>query len=138
MRVLGEAEAEKAARVGIGQALAIEEQVRAYGGPQLQLTQQVMGRFAEAIERSGVEVVPRVLVSGKSGTDGAGVGGQGSIFEALLAMLLADRSGAHVEAPRAPISPEVEATRTRLRAELMQTLQQPSNGAPAPPPLPQK
>jgi len=135
VRVLGEAEADKAARVGIGQALAIEEQVRAYGGPQLQLTQQVMGRFAEAIERSGVEIVPRVLVAGK--TDGAATGGgaQGSLFEALLAMLLADRSGAHVEAPRAPISPEVEATRTRLRAELMQSLQQPSNGtaAPAPP-----
>jgi uncharacterized membrane protein YqiK len=132
VRVLGEAEAEKAARVGIGQALAIEEQVRAYGGPQLQLTQQVMGRFAEAIERSGVEVVPRVLVAGKTSTDGAGAGGaQGSIFEALLAMLLSDRAGAKVEAPRAPVSPEVEATRTRLRAELMQTLQQPSNGTAA-------
>jgi uncharacterized membrane protein YqiK len=138
VRVLGEAEAEKAARVGIGQALAIEEQVRAYGGPQLQLTQQVMGRFAEAIEHSGVEVVPRVLVAGRTGTDGGGgVGTQGSIFEALLAMLLSERAGANVEAPRAPVNPEVEATRTRLRAELMQTLQQPSNGTPASAP-PQK
>ncbi len=49
---LGEAEADRAARVGIAQALAIEEQVRAYGGPQFQLTQQVMSRFAEAIEKS--------------------------------------------------------------------------------------
>ena len=49
VRALGEAEADKAARVGVAQALAIEEQVRAYGGPQLQLTQQVMSRFAEAI-----------------------------------------------------------------------------------------
>ncbi len=137
MRVLGEAEAEKAARVGIAQALAIEEQVRAYGGPQLQLTQQVMGRFAEAIEHSGVDVVPRVLVSGKSGTDGGGMGTQGSIFEALLAMLLSERAGAHVEAPRGPVNPEVEATRTRMRAELMATLQQPSNGTPAATP-PQK
>ena len=32
---LAEAEAERAARVGIAQAMAIEEQVRAYGGPQL-------------------------------------------------------------------------------------------------------
>ena len=79
--------------------------------------------------------MPRVLVAGKA--DGAAGGAQGSLFEALLAMLLADRFGAHVEAARAPISPEVEATRTRLRAELMQSLQQPSNGTPAPAP-PQK
>ncbi len=109
--------------------------MRAYGGPQLQLTQQVMGRFAEAIERSGVDVVPRVLVAaGKSDGAAAGGGAQGSLFEALLAMLLADRAGAHDDAPRAPISPEVEATRTRLRAELMQTLQKPTNGTPAAPP----
>jgi len=48
--MLGEAEADKGARVGVAQAIAIEEQVRAYGGPKFQLTQQVMGKFAEAIE----------------------------------------------------------------------------------------
>ena len=59
IRTLAEAEAEKAARIGVGQAIAIEEQVRAYGGPQFQLTQQVMNRFAEAIQQSRVDVVPR-------------------------------------------------------------------------------
>src|SRR6476646_11629942 len=34
IRALAEAEAEKVARIGIAQALATEEQVRAYGGPQ--------------------------------------------------------------------------------------------------------
>ena len=53
IRILGEgeakriqaiagADAERTARVGIAQAMAIEEQVRAYGGPRLQLTQQVL------------------------------------------------------------------------------------------------
>lgn len=37
IRVLAEADAEKAARIGIAQAIAIEEQVRAYGGPQFQV-----------------------------------------------------------------------------------------------------
>src|SRR6185295_8228087 len=46
------AEAEKAARIGIAQAMAIQEQVRAYGGPRFQLTQQVMNRFAEAVQES--------------------------------------------------------------------------------------
>src|SRR5689334_1813514 len=53
IRMLAEAEAEKAARVGVGQAMAVEEQVRAYGGPVYQLTQQVMNRFAEAVQHSG-------------------------------------------------------------------------------------
>ena len=35
VQALAQAEAERAARVGIAQAMAIEEQVRAYGGPQL-------------------------------------------------------------------------------------------------------
>jgi uncharacterized membrane protein YqiK len=38
IRALAEAEAEKIARIGIAQALATEEQVRAYGGPQFQVT----------------------------------------------------------------------------------------------------
>ena len=45
--------------------IAIEEQVRAYGGPQFQLTQQVMSRFAEAIEKSGVDVVPKIQMTAR-------------------------------------------------------------------------
>ena len=85
IRALAEAEAEKVARIGIAQALATEEQVRAYGGPQFQVTQQVLNRFAEAIQESQVEVVPRVLV----GTDKEN--GSGNIMEALLAILLSER-----------------------------------------------
>ncbi|QQS01546.1 MAG: hypothetical protein IPK37_03635 [Austwickia sp.] len=36
IRLTAEADADREARVGIGKAIAIEEQVRAYGGPQLQ------------------------------------------------------------------------------------------------------
>ncbi len=61
VRVLGEAEADRSARVGIAQAIAIEEQVRAYGGPKFQPTPAVMGRFAEAIEESKVDVVPKII-----------------------------------------------------------------------------
>jgi len=64
IRALAEAEAEKVARIGIAQALATEEQVRAYGGPQFQVTQQVLNRFAEAIQQSKEDVVPRVVVGG--------------------------------------------------------------------------
>src|SRR3954471_13269775 len=73
IRALAEAEAEKAARIGIAQAIAVEEQVRAYGGPQFQVTQDVMNRFAEAIEKAGVNVVPQVVVGGGgNGTTSSG------------------------------------------------------------------
>jgi uncharacterized membrane protein YqiK len=85
IRALAEAEAEKIARIGIAQALATEEQVRAYGGPQFQVTQTVLNRFAEAIQESKVAVVPQVLI----GADKEG--GSGDIMQALLAMLLSER-----------------------------------------------
>lgn len=46
------------------------------------------------------------------------MGGGGSILEALLAMLLADKMGLDVSASSAPSSPEVEAMRAELRAAL--------------------
>ena len=55
IQALAGAEAERAARVGVAQAMAIQEQVRAYGGPKFQLTQQVMSRFAEAIQQQQVD-----------------------------------------------------------------------------------
>jgi hypothetical protein len=88
IRALAEAEAEKIARIGIAQALATEEQVRAYGGPQFQVTQQVLNRFSEAVQQSKVDVVPRVVVGANKDS------GSGNIMEALLAMLLSDRFAA--------------------------------------------
>src|SRR6266508_3416650 len=79
IRALAEAEAEKAARVGIAEAIAIEEKVRAYGGPQFQVTQQVMNRFAEAIEKAGVDIVPHIVVGGSSG-NGNGMAGGSSLM----------------------------------------------------------
>lgn len=115
IRALAEAEAEKIARVGIAQALATEEQVRAYGGPQFQVTQTVLNRFAEAIQQSGVDVVPRVVVSGK----GDGGTTNGSIMEALLTMLLSDRFGALAnEASQSPRSAQAETLREQIRKDI--------------------
>jgi uncharacterized membrane protein YqiK len=120
VQAMAHAEAERAARVGIAQAMAIEEQVRAYGGPRLQLTQQVMNRFAEAIEHSRVDVVPKIMIGGHDGAGGAGTGtgGTGSVLEGLLALLLSERIGLDVNAPPAAVRPEAEALRSDLRARL--------------------
>ncbi len=60
--------------------LALEEQVSA-GGPQFQLMQQMMSCFAEAIERSRSDVVPKIQMT----TDG---NGGDCLVENLMALLL--------------------------------------------------
>jgi len=119
IRALAEAEAEKIARIGIAQALATEEQVRAYGGPQFQVTQTVLNRFAEAIQQSGVDVVPRVVVSGNGKGDGEGGTANSSIMEALLTMLLSDRFGALAnKTSQSPRSAQAESLREKIRKDM--------------------
>src|SRR5215213_9629639 len=112
IRALAEAEAEKIARIGIAQALATEEQVRAYGGPQFQVTQQVLNRFSEAVQQSKVDVVPRVVVGGSKD------GGSGNIMEGLLTMLLSDRFSALANNGHGERSEEAE----KLRAEIRKSM----------------
>ena len=116
IRALAEAEAEKIARIGIAQALATEEQVRAYGGPQFQVTQQVLNRFSEAIQSSGVDVVPRVVVGGNNSEGGSSTS---NVMEGLLTMLLSDRFSAMAnEASKTQRSPEADALREQIRKDL--------------------
>jgi uncharacterized membrane protein YqiK len=126
IKVLAGAEAEKAARVGIAQALAIQEQVRASGGPQLLLTRHVMDRFSEAIEAAKVDVVPRVMISGGGGTTGA-TGTQGSVFEALLALMLSDKLADKVQ-DTGIADPALDQMRDTIRNGLVASLT--SNGDP--------
>src|SRR6266542_5313256 len=118
IRALAEAEAEKAARVGIAEAIAIEEKVRAYGGPQFQVTQQVMNRFAEAIEKAGVDIVPHIVVGGSSG-NGNGMAGGSSLMEGLLAMLLSERMSTTVNGSNSTARPEATALREQIMKQLM-------------------
>jgi len=114
IRALAEAESEKIARIGIAQAIATEEQVQAYGGPQYQVTQQVLNRFAEAVQQARVDVVPRVVVGG----GGAEGGVSSNLMEGLLTMLLSERMGVGVAAEKTERSPEVEAMRQQIRQSL--------------------
>jgi hypothetical protein len=115
VQALAGAEAERAARVGIAQAMAIDEQVRAYGGPRFQLTQQVMSRFAEAIETARVDVVPKIMILG-GGDNGAS--STGNVMEALLTLLLADKIGGESAANPSPRSAAAEAVRSRIEQQL--------------------
>jgi uncharacterized membrane protein YqiK len=123
IQALATAQAEQTARIGIAQAMAIEEQVRAYGGPRFQLTQQVMNRFAQAIEQSRVDVVPKIVIGGSSGNghgNGSGGGMNGNVMEALLAMLLSDKIGGDLGANAAapPRNPAADAMRSKIQRDL--------------------
>jgi uncharacterized membrane protein YqiK len=116
IRAVGESEADRTARVGVAQALALDEQVRAYGGPQFQLIQQVMSRFAEAIEKSQADVVPKIQMS----TDGKG---GGSLVENLLAMLLSGKLGETMGVSMTPAAPmAIDPRAETLRSELLRSL----------------
>jgi uncharacterized membrane protein YqiK len=84
IRALAEAEAERIARVGAAEAKVAEQQVAAYGGPRFVVSRAVMERFAQAVEKGGIPIVPRVVTGG----------GSGSAIESMLAVLLDEKTGA--------------------------------------------
>ena len=102
---LAAAEAERTTKVGLAQAEAIRSQVEASGGARYQLTRQVAERFAQALETSGVDVVPKVSITSGGG---AGIGAGGSVIEGLLTMLMAERMGLSTTGQE-PVAEDAEA-----------------------------
>ena len=88
---LASAEAERVTKVGLAEAEAIAKQVDASGGPRYQLSRQIADRFAEALEKSGVDIVPRIAIGG--GAASGATGGGGNVMQALLSVLLAEKTG---------------------------------------------
>ena len=93
---LAGAEAERIGKVGLATAETIERQVAASGGAQYQLTRQIVERLAEALERSGVDIVPRVQI-----TTGENQGQGGTLVDALMGLVLADKGMAALAGPAA-------------------------------------
>ncbi len=107
MRLLGEgeaarvvalatAEAQRIRETGLATAETIEKQAAASGGAQYQLTRQVVERLADALEKSGVDIVPRVQIS-----SGDGAGGAAPLLQALMGMLLSEKGTAMLASPAA-------------------------------------
>ena len=93
---LASAEAERISKVGIATADTIERQVAASGGAQYQLTRQIVERVAEALERSGVDIVPRGQISTGEGGDKGG-----TLVDALMGLVLSERGMAALTGPAA-------------------------------------
>lgn len=113
IQLIALADAERAAKVGIAEAIAVQEKVRAYGGPRFQLTQQVMSRFAEAIQAAKVDVVPKIMIQGSGGSRPEGESGSSpnlgsNVMEGLLTLLLSEKMGLEVTELQQKLSPEAE------------------------------
>ena len=82
----------------------------------------MLSRFSEAIEKSGVDVVPRVIVGGQS--NGSGNGSSGGVLETLLSLLLTEKIGesALLSDTEKSKNPEVEALRQTTRDAVMNRL----------------
>ncbi|MBO9574713.1 MAG: flotillin family protein [Sphingobium sp.] len=100
---LAGAEAERITRTGLATAEAIEKQAAASGGAQFQLTRQVIERLADALEKSGVDIVPRVQISTGGGADSAGG------MQALIGMLLSEKGMAMLTGPQASAAGKAKA-----------------------------
>jgi uncharacterized membrane protein YqiK len=114
IKLVAAADADKEARVGVGKAIAIEEQVRAYGGPQLQLIQEVMNRLSQAIETTGIPIVPHTYVQTGSGGSGEGEGGGANAFGLLMTLLATEKLQTTGEV--APVDPEQTQAARAIRA----------------------
>jgi uncharacterized membrane protein YqiK len=95
---LAGAEADRITKTGLATAETIEKQAAASGGAQFQLTRQVIERLAQALETSGVDVVPRVQIN--TGGD-AGAGAGGGALQALIGMLLSEKGVSLLATPAA-------------------------------------
>lgn len=99
MIALAAADAERITKTGLATAETAEtiaRQAEASGGARYQLTRQVVERLAEALEKSGVDIVPRIQIQTGAG-EGNALGGANPMA-ALIGMLLSEKGERMLEA----------------------------------------
>jgi regulator of protease activity HflC (stomatin/prohibitin superfamily) len=93
----GEAEASKESNVGLAKARAIDAQVKAYGGAEYRVIQEVTDKLSDAIKNSKVDIVPKTVVN--MGGNGNNENGNGSstIMDTLLKFITLDKLGVSLD-----------------------------------------
>jgi uncharacterized membrane protein YqiK len=105
VRLEGEAEASKEKNVGIAKANAIEAQVKAYGGAEYRVTQEVIDKLTDAIKNSHVDLVPKTVVNMGSG-DEQNSGSGSVVLETLLKLITLGKLGVNLPESPAAQTPE--------------------------------
>lgn len=104
IKLEGEAEASKESNVGLAKAQAIEAQVKAYGGAEYRVIQEITDKLADAVKNATVDIVPKTVVQMGSGENGNGAGGTGTVMDTLLKFITLDKLGVslqHMDEPSA-------------------------------------
>ncbi len=81
IKAIGAANANRIELEGAATARAAQQQVEAYGGPEIRLAQEISAQITRAIAEGKLPVVPQVLVGGD--------GKNGNAIEAITGMILA-------------------------------------------------
>ena len=101
VRVEGEAEASKESNIGLAKAQAIDAQVKAYGGAEYRVVNEIADKLSDAIKNAGVSVVPNTVVN-----FGDGQGNDVSIVQSLMKLLTLEKLGVNV--PATEVNPPKE------------------------------
>ncbi len=91
VRVEGEAEASKESNIGLAKAQAIDAQVKAYGGAEYRVINEIADKLSDAIRNAKVDVVPKTIVN-----FGEGQNNDNSIVQSLMKLLTLDKLGIKV------------------------------------------
>ncbi len=110
VRLEGEAEASKETNVGLAKAQAIDAQVKAYGGAEYRVIQEITDKLADAIKNSTVDIVPKTVVNMGEGTTGNT--GSSTVMDTLLKFITLDKLGVSLQ-NTAPAKEETTGTASR-------------------------
>ena len=94
IRLEGEAEASKESNVGLAKAQAIDAQVKAYGGAEYRVIQEVVDKLSEAIRYAQVDIVPKTVVNmGGNSDSNSNNSGTNTVMDTLLKFITIDKLG---------------------------------------------
>jgi uncharacterized membrane protein YqiK len=85
IKAIGAANANRIELEGAATALAAKAQVEAFGGAEIRLAQEIATQITNAVAKSGMPVVPNVVV-------GSSINGGGNAIDAIAAMVLSGQS----------------------------------------------
>ena len=100
----GQAEASKEMNVGLAKAKAIDAQVKAYGGAQYRVIQEITDKLSDAIKGAKVDIVPKTVVN----MGGTQENANGTILDTLLKLITVEKLGVPIKADLQDIAKKEE------------------------------
>lgn len=110
IRSIAIAEAEREAKIGISKAIAVNEQVKAYGGPKYQVLQDIVTKYTTAIEKGQIQIVPNTYVN----MGGSESGNSLNPLEAFLTLLLTKQFDEETDEGKQILSHEMQSFKDEL------------------------